>query len=85
MWTMWFVYYANEHNWFTMYPNLPGKTALAANWREAGVHYSEDTDGKKSPSTGSPDSALYEAAPGDEFRFPDDPLRLDWDGTKIVP
>ena len=44
MWTMWFIYYCNEHKLFTLYNNLQSYTkrddsCLAVNRREPGLHY----------------------------------------------
>jgi len=44
MWTMWFIYYCNQHKLFTLFSNLNGymkqkSCCLAVNRREPGLHF----------------------------------------------
>lgn len=76
MWSQWFIKWADTKNKFTVYANLPDGTTLAANYREAGMHYNN-----------KPRSADFEVfnSSSDTFSFPKDAPYLDWDGRTISP
>ena len=74
MWSQWWIKFADERDYFTMYANMPGNTTLCANWREKGMHYS-----KTAPSRDFP---VFQGNM-DNLSWPETPIRLDWDGRTI--
>ncbi|KAI0559423.1 Nucleotide-diphospho-sugar transferase [Gracilaria domingensis] len=75
MWSQWWIKFVEEKGYFTVTANLPDGTTLAANWREAGLHYS-----KNKPKTDFPIFRGNE----EQFVMPDDPpILVDWDGRII--
>ncbi|KAK3599741.1 hypothetical protein CHS0354_037216 [Potamilus streckersoni] len=42
MWSMWFINYAWNNQEFTVYSNFKGHKGLTVNWKEHGLHYSEN-------------------------------------------
>jgi hypothetical protein len=38
MWTMWYIYYMNASNKWTVYANAPGGTTFGSCWQEPGMH-----------------------------------------------
>ncbi|CAN8072239.1 unnamed protein product [Agarophyton chilense] len=77
MWSQWWIKFVEEKGYFTVTANLPDGTTLAANWREAGLHYS-----KTKPRTDFPIFRGNE----EQFVMPDDPpILVDWDGRIIPP
>jgi hypothetical protein len=44
MWEMWFVRFASDFNYYTVYPWVAeGTLSIVSNWREKGLHYTSDT------------------------------------------
>lgn len=75
MWSAWWIKFADEKGYFTVYANLPGGTTLASNYREGGMHYSD-----------KPRKADFPVFKGSEadMKFPESPVYLDWDGRPIT-
>lgn len=78
MWSMWYIRWAHEAGVYTLYANLPAGHSLAANWREAGEHFSGATKG--------PDAPLWRAWSESEvdFRRESTPF-IDWTGLLSIP
>ena len=81
MWTIWHVYYCDEHDLFTVYNNIAtiaGSDAvlLAANRMEAGLHFQN----KGAENTKN----LLEVWSDEYIDLPDDPVRYDFNGA-LVP
>lgn len=79
MWTMWHIYFANRAPLYTVYANLPNSATLAANWMEAGLHY------KPKPGDVSKRDNPLLTEWQDQFAvFPQNPLRLGWNGMPVA-
>ncbi|CAF2971171.1 unnamed protein product, partial [Rotaria sp. Silwood2] len=39
MWTPWFIRFAFERGWYSLYTNFPNKKAFAISYREAGLNF----------------------------------------------
>ncbi len=74
MWTQWWIRFAHEKDYFTVTPHLTDGTTLCANWRERGMHYSSNKPSKDFP--------IFKGT-SDQFTWPVNPLKIDWDGTVI--
>ena len=82
MWTMWFYYYTNFEQLYTVYSNLgvynnDSRSCLCINRREVGLHFTKK--GNESLCN------LLENWREDFVKFPadDDIIRLDWDGRVL--
>ena len=74
MWTQLFIYFCEEHQLYTLYVNLPGKTTLAGHWREKGEHYNGDNTGID-----------FNLASSVDLEFPSAPAKYGWDAKKETP
>ena len=75
MWSQWWIKFVDEMGLYTVYAHLPNRTTLAANWREKGMHYS-----KRGPSR---DFNVFDSDTEEIYQFPENPLKLDWDGRPV--
>ncbi|ESN98398.1 hypothetical protein HELRODRAFT_192903 [Helobdella robusta] len=82
MWEMWFIYFANKKNAYTVFSNLKfvngdkADSCVGINRREVGLHY---------PSKGAENlcKLLEVWDPKYESMLPDNPLKLDWTGNPV--
>lgn len=74
MWTQWWIRFVHEKGYFTVTPRLADGTTLCANWRERGMHYVSGRQGKDFP--------IFRGT-SDQFTWPVNPLKIDWDGSII--
>ena len=85
MWTMWGVKFNHMKNLYCAYANLPNEKTLASHWYEAGLHYG--SKGNSNRGSGLADHRLLSEEDDQEgngnFRFPNDPIAMDWDGSYI--
>ncbi|KAI0209332.1 hypothetical protein LSAT2_005998 [Lamellibrachia satsuma] len=82
MWTMWFIYYCNEHRLFGLYSNLPQHTglhnvSLSVNRKEAGMHFGATHQIQHT------DDMLLRFWRDDFVKFPSDPPMYDYDGRRM--
>ncbi|XP_053390911.1 uncharacterized protein LOC128553759 [Mercenaria mercenaria] len=74
MWEIWHIYYALQHNEYTLYCNYPNHTGLTTNWREKGLH--------SAASEGTSNPVLTEWKTEYEI-LPKTPIYLDVSGRRI--
>ena len=84
MWTIWFLYFTDALELFTLFPNIAGYThrqnaSLAQNRLEPGLHFVEQ------PNMTSPDTSKYLLSQWkDSFvNFPGTLLKFDYNGYRI--
>jgi len=80
MWTMWYIFYMHENQLYSVHSNLQVYTGLNASslsvsHNEAGLHYS----GKK----GADVSRLLSVWKDEYVSFPNETVRLDWEGYRV--
>lgn len=75
MWTQWWIKFVDERNYFCVTAWPRKGTALAANWKEPGLHFAKTKNTRI-------DHPIYRGAKKD-FIWPKKLIRLDWDGTVI--
>jgi hypothetical protein len=66
MWEMWFVRFASDFNYYTVYPWVEnGAVSIVSNWREKGLHYTGDAPSLDFPllQTWQPRLLLQEPLP----------------------
>ncbi|XP_040574754.1 uncharacterized protein [Lepeophtheirus salmonis] len=73
-WEQWHIYYGERHGLYTLYHNLPRRTTLASNWREAGVHTRNSFNTKDYPTLDYCAIELQE--------FPEKLTKYGWDAWK---
>lgn len=89
MWTMWHIRYAHERRLFTVYANLDDSKTLAANWREAGLHFGKTGNVRRASSvSGKKDFELLRDGgksrqTGGRFEYPAQPRLMEWNGTYV--
>jgi len=72
MWTMHHIKYISQYPAYTVYLKAPHSMTLASNFREPGLHYAK-------PSSG-PDHKLVKDWSPFIASFPEEPLKLGWNG-----
>jgi len=72
MWTQYFIWFCKQHDLYTLYVNLPGKTTLAAHMREKGEHHNGN------------DGQDFTVAVNVHTTFPDVLYKYGWDAKHIV-
>ena len=81
MWTMWYIYYMHTNHLYSLHSNLrvytgSKQSSLSINRNEVGLHYKRK---------GNADvRRLLRVWKDDYVSFPNEPVRLDWDGSHVV-
>jgi len=65
VWSAWFMRFAAEKGWYTIYTNFPDGAALVVNWRDKGVNYGEDQ---------GPNSKMFEDE--NELTYPESMIEI---------
>ncbi len=72
-WSVWYIYYCEKNNLYTLYSHPPGKRALASHWRERGEHF-RGFQGKD-----------FELTDNLTLNFPKTLAKYGWDGVRENP
>lgn len=75
MWTQWFIRFAFERGWYSLYTNFPDREAFAINYRESGLNFNT-TRGPMNPLVEKLQAHVH-------FNFTTDPPIFDYHFTRL--